>query len=298
METFPPVLRHSDLIDLSDDGAVDGSLVGAKAANLARARRAGLPVLPGVVLTTDWDHRGWSHPSRAEHSPARAAWETLGESGGRTVVVRSSSTNEDGGSSSMAGVFESVLDVSTLAELRRRRRPGARVAAQGRRARRSHGRPDPAPARAAVRRGAVRRRPGVGPHRPPAPGRRRGRTRPPGQRPRRRLDRRSLAPRQGPRGARWRRPPPRAIDAAGAGRPGRTGHRRLRRSAGHRVGRRPRRHGVDAAEPPDHHADRPTRGPGARHRSAGGDLPRAPRHPGIGSVAGPARARASSRPCS
>ena len=113
METFPPVLRRSDLIDLSDDGAVDGSLVGAKAANLARARRAGLPVLPGVVLTTDWDHRGWSHPSRAEHSPARAAWETLGESGGRTVVVRSSSTNEDGGSSSMAGVFESVLDVST-----------------------------------------------------------------------------------------------------------------------------------------------------------------------------------------
>ena len=113
METFPAVLRQSDLVDLSDDGAVDGSLVGAKAANLARARRAGLPVLPGVVLTTDWDHRGWSHPSRAEHSPARAAWETLGESGDRTLVVRSSSTNEDGGSSSMAGVFESVLDVST-----------------------------------------------------------------------------------------------------------------------------------------------------------------------------------------
>ncbi len=113
METFPAVLRHSDLIDLSDDGAVDGALVGAKAANLARARRAGLPVLPGVVLTTDWDHRGWSHPSRSEHSPARAAWETLGESGDRTLVVRSSSTNEDGGSSSMAGVFESVLDVST-----------------------------------------------------------------------------------------------------------------------------------------------------------------------------------------
>ena len=113
METFPAVLRQSDLVDLSDDGAVDGSLVGAKAANLARAWRAGLPVLPGVVLTTDWDHRGWSHPSRAEHSPARAAWETLGESGDRTIVVRSSSTNEDGGSSSMAGVFESVLDVST-----------------------------------------------------------------------------------------------------------------------------------------------------------------------------------------
>jgi rifampicin phosphotransferase len=113
METFPRVSRGSDLVDLSDDGAVDGSIVGAKAANLARARRAGLPVLPGVVLTTDWDHRGWSHPSRSEQSPARAAWETLGGSGERTLVVRSSSTNEDGGSSSMAGVFESVLDVRT-----------------------------------------------------------------------------------------------------------------------------------------------------------------------------------------
>ncbi len=113
MATFPRVLRRSDLVDLSDDGAVDGSLVGAKAANLARARRAGLPVLPGLVLTTEWDHRGWSHPSRSEQSPARAAWETLGASGERTLVVRSSSTNEDGGSSSMAGVFESVLDVRT-----------------------------------------------------------------------------------------------------------------------------------------------------------------------------------------
>jgi rifampicin phosphotransferase len=113
METFPTVSRRSDLVDLSEDGAVDGSLVGAKAANLARARRAGLPVLPGLVLTTEWDHRGWSHPSRSEQSPARAAWETLGASGERTLVVRSSSTNEDGGSSSMAGVFESVLDVRT-----------------------------------------------------------------------------------------------------------------------------------------------------------------------------------------
>src|SRR5262245_47446712 len=103
METFPPVLRRSDLVDLAHEGAVDGSLVGAKAANLALARRAGLPVLPGVVLTTAWDHRGWSHPSRAEHSPARTAWETLGEAGKHTLVVRSSSTNEDGGSSSMAG---------------------------------------------------------------------------------------------------------------------------------------------------------------------------------------------------
>src|SRR5690606_18728804 len=84
----------------------------AKAANLARARRAGLPVLPGAVLTTAWDSTGWSHPSRYDEAgPALAAWRTLGNEGERPLVVRSSSTNEDGGSSSMAGVFTSVLDV-------------------------------------------------------------------------------------------------------------------------------------------------------------------------------------------
>ncbi len=113
METYPPTLRRPDLVDLTDAGATDGSLVGAKAANLARAHRAGLPVLPGAVLTTDWDHRGWSHPSRLDRpGPARAAWRTLGNEGERPLVVRSSSTNEDGGTSSMAGVFTSVLDVT------------------------------------------------------------------------------------------------------------------------------------------------------------------------------------------
>ena len=114
METYPPTLRRPDLVDLTDSGATDGSLVGAKAANLARAERAGLPVLPGAVLTTAWDHRGWSHPSRLDRpGPALAAWRTLGNEGERALVVRSSSTNEDGGASSMAGVFTSVLDVTT-----------------------------------------------------------------------------------------------------------------------------------------------------------------------------------------
>ena len=112
METTPPARRRPDLVDLADPGATDGSLVGAKAANLALARAAGLPVLPGVVLSTAWDHHGWSHPSRPERAvPARRAWEAVSARGTRPVVVRSSSTNEDGGSSSMAGVFASVLDV-------------------------------------------------------------------------------------------------------------------------------------------------------------------------------------------
>jgi pyruvate,water dikinase len=142
METSPPGLRRPDLIDLATDGATDGLLVGAKAANLARARSAGLPVLPGVVLTTAWDHRGWSHPARIDGpgpaDAARAAWDALGGPG-RTLVVRSSSTNEDGGSSSMAGVFTSVLDVAdwpafvdavdeVLASGRRAAIPDARMA--------------------------------------------------------------------------------------------------------------------------------------------------------------------------
>src|SRR5262245_8536279 len=139
MDTTPTALRLADLIDLADPGATDGSLVGAKAANLARARAAGLPVLAGLVLTTAWDHGGWSHPSRQDRpSPARTAWEQLGE-GRDALVVRSSSTNEDGGSSSMAGVFTSVLDVTTwgafttavdevLASGSRAAVPGARMA--------------------------------------------------------------------------------------------------------------------------------------------------------------------------
>lgn len=103
------------LVDLAHSDAGDASLTGAKAANLAIARRAGLPVLPGMVLTTAWDQRGWSHPSRLHDrgdSPAWTAWRRMSDDGRRPVVVRSSSTNEDGGTSSMAGVFTSVLAVS------------------------------------------------------------------------------------------------------------------------------------------------------------------------------------------
>jgi len=109
----PSPSPRSGLVDLAHPDATDPSFTGAKAANLAIARHAGLPVLPGMVLTTAWDHTGWSHPSRfGEHSPARTAWRSMSDDGARPVVVRSSSTNEDGGTSSMAGVFASVLDVA------------------------------------------------------------------------------------------------------------------------------------------------------------------------------------------
>ncbi len=112
----PPPSPRPGLVDLAHPDATDPSLTGAKAANLAIAWHAGLPVLPGMVLTTAWDHTGWSHPSRfGDHSPARTAWCSMSDDATRPVVVRSSSTNEDGGLSSMAGVFTSVLDVADTA---------------------------------------------------------------------------------------------------------------------------------------------------------------------------------------
>src|SRR5918996_269580 len=58
MESSPPL--PAGLVELVDADAADPSLTGAKAANLAMARRAELPVLPGMVLTTAWDHTGWT----------------------------------------------------------------------------------------------------------------------------------------------------------------------------------------------------------------------------------------------
>ncbi|WP_254646125.1 PEP/pyruvate-binding domain-containing protein [Streptomyces sp. GbtcB6] len=80
---------------------------GSKAANLARAASAGLPVLPGFVV-----------PDAAHGDPAALwpAWQELSEGGARPLVVRSSSPQEDTGSSLLAGQFASVLDVRGWAD--------------------------------------------------------------------------------------------------------------------------------------------------------------------------------------
>ncbi|MFI8007004.1 PEP/pyruvate-binding domain-containing protein [Streptomyces sp. NPDC086010] len=96
------------VVPLGTPSAVDTAVTGAKAANLARAAVAGLPVLPGFVLVP------------AERAPdaltgdeaLRGAWRTLaGGEGREPLVVRSSSLYEDTENSSMAGRFDSVLDV-------------------------------------------------------------------------------------------------------------------------------------------------------------------------------------------
>jgi len=91
------------VLALDDPRALAPELSGAKAAALAAAARAGLPVLSGMVVTT------------AATSPLgdelRAAWSEVSHAGELSLVVRSSSTVEDGSNSSMAGLFTSVLDV-------------------------------------------------------------------------------------------------------------------------------------------------------------------------------------------
>jgi pyruvate,water dikinase len=99
----PPVLW------LDDPQALDVESAGAKAANLARATQAGLPTLPGFVLTTSAvSHGALTEAARGALSDACAA---LPGGAGRTLVVRSSSTAEDSATSSMAGQFTSILGV-------------------------------------------------------------------------------------------------------------------------------------------------------------------------------------------
>lgn len=97
------------VLPLSDPASSSPTLTGSKAANLARAHAAGLPTVPGHVLTVGGVTRGLDDPDVVRR--LRAAWTELGGQAGAALVVRSSSTIEDIGSSSMAGRFTSVLDV-------------------------------------------------------------------------------------------------------------------------------------------------------------------------------------------
>jgi len=95
------------VVSLDDPAAEDPQRAGAKAAALARALRAGLPVLPGFVITT-----GADAPPRELVDAARDHWETLTAHDSRPLVVRSSSPIEDAADSSMAGRFTTVVGVS------------------------------------------------------------------------------------------------------------------------------------------------------------------------------------------
>jgi rifampicin phosphotransferase len=102
------------IVWLDDPAATATRLVGAKAANLAVSANAGLPVIPGFVITTRAS-AGLDGPALAaaldDDEEARRHWDRLTDGGARPLAVRSSSVAEDSETSSMAGQFLSVLHV-------------------------------------------------------------------------------------------------------------------------------------------------------------------------------------------
>jgi pyruvate,water dikinase len=114
MDALSRQVRASFTCRLEEPAGLDPGLVGAKAANLARAASLGFPVLPAVVVTTEahsaFLDNGRALPPELEDDLG-APWSVLSDRGRRALVVRSSSMVEDAGGSSMAGQFRSVVDV-------------------------------------------------------------------------------------------------------------------------------------------------------------------------------------------
>ena len=85
------------------------AIAGAKAANIAQAATAGFRTVPGFVVTTAAVAAGLD--DERVLAEVRRAYDDLIGASPTPLVVRSSSTIEDAGASSMAGRFTSVLDV-------------------------------------------------------------------------------------------------------------------------------------------------------------------------------------------
>lgn len=106
-------LAPRGVLGLDDPASSDPDVSGAKASALATARHAGLRVLDGFVISTT-AVAAWQAADRAPSwllSDLRTAW--AGLAARDSVIVRSSSPNEDAATSSMAGQFRSVLNVTT-----------------------------------------------------------------------------------------------------------------------------------------------------------------------------------------
>jgi len=94
------------LVLLDDSIAADPALVGGKAATLARARAAGLPTLPGVVVTMRAD------VASLASDPARLSALLREHLGDGPLIARSSSSVEDSPQHSMAGRFDTIAGVN------------------------------------------------------------------------------------------------------------------------------------------------------------------------------------------
>lgn len=106
--TVPPVTPSGAPRWLQDISDPDPAVLGGKAANLAIASRAGIPVVAGFVVPVETVRQ---HPS-SPPATVQTAWAELSHGGTTPLVVRSSAPGEDLAWSSMAGVYDSVIDVS------------------------------------------------------------------------------------------------------------------------------------------------------------------------------------------
>lgn len=100
-----------NIVDLAE--SLDPRIVGGKAVNLARMIQAGLPVPGGFVVTTAAHARarqaGAEGVPEELAEPIREAYRRLGSP---RVAARSSATAEDLAEASMAGQYETFLDVA------------------------------------------------------------------------------------------------------------------------------------------------------------------------------------------
>ena len=103
MTTLPLIVPLAD--------AQDVTLVGGKAINLCRLMQAGLPVPDGFVVTTAAFRKAGvtSTMPKTVAVLIQQAYKILGEP---TVAVRSSATAEDLAGASMAGQYDTFLDVT------------------------------------------------------------------------------------------------------------------------------------------------------------------------------------------
>lgn len=110
-----PTGAGNTVIWLDDAETQNREIAGGKASALARARGLGLPVLDGFVITTDTTSRLQKQGAASFSSLVaglESSWKKISKNGIIPLAVRSSSVAEDDKSSSMAGMFTSVIGVS------------------------------------------------------------------------------------------------------------------------------------------------------------------------------------------
>lgn len=118
-------IAKPEIVSLQDEAAADITRAGAKAAVLARMRRAGFRVPEGVVLLAEVlrAQLGDSTPTEEEllatpvDPELRQAIVTAGRQLSGPLAVRSSGIDEDGAQASHAGQYDTVLNVQGADEL-------------------------------------------------------------------------------------------------------------------------------------------------------------------------------------